>query len=189
MRMIHAGHGDPRRWIERSTIWPEVAASAVLETLRDYDAVVAGSWPIGIALAGADVDVICNAPSLERFASHCRSCFQHLPSFVEEQADTDPREHLCRFASHGLIFEIFGQARPVARQNAYRHMLVEARLLALGGEDLRRRVLARKCQGANSEAAFASALGLVGDPFQTLLLLEQQGDEKLTHSINIHSHD
>jgi len=37
------------------------------------------------------------------------------------------------FEFEGFPFEIFGQPRPVEEQSAYRHMVVEARLLDIGG--------------------------------------------------------
>lgn len=178
---------DPRDWIRRNAIWPRIEASSVLRSLRDYDATVAGSWPIGLALPGADVDVICQAASLDDFARACRMRYRHMPSYREEHADSDPPAHLCRFQDQGLIFEVFGQDQPVREQRAYRHMLIEARLLHLGGARLRQAVLARKRQDLNTEAAFVDILGMVGNPFEALLQLEDKSDEKLICILNIHS--
>ncbi len=179
--------GPPERWIERSPIWPQIQASGVLDGLKDFDARVAGSWPIDLALPGADVDVICCTPNLDGFTERCRTLFQQMPGYAAGSPDTTPPSHLCRFNDQGLTFEVFGQNRPVKQQNAYRHMVIETRLLRLGGNCLRRRVMAQKRQGLNSEAAFTTTLGIVGDPFQALLELEGYSDEKLASILNIHS--
>ena len=44
---------------------------------------------------------------------------------------------VAKFIHDGFPIEIFGQPCPVDRQNAYRHMQIEARLLAIGGEEAR----------------------------------------------------
>ena len=77
--------------------------------------------------------------------------------------------------------EIFGQAVPVGRQNAYRHMLIEYRLLQRFGTALQRRMRALKLTGVKTEPAFCQVLGLdrggddagtTFDPYQALLELE-----------------
>lgn len=80
------------------------------------------------------------------------------------------------FEVEGLAVEVFGQALPTACQNAYRHMVIEARLLALGGAALRQQVLARKASGVKTEPAFAQMMGIAGDPYYALLALEACGD-------------
>ena len=62
-------------------------------------------------------------------------------------------------------------------------MLVEARLLELGGERLRREVLRFKLAGAKTEPAFAQILGLEGDAFQALLEMEAWCENKIKQLI------
>jgi hypothetical protein len=61
---------------------------------------------------------------------------------------------------------------PTARQNGFRHLLVEAAVLAAGGEQWRRAVRRLKQQGLKTEPAFANLLRLSGDPYVALLELE-----------------
>ena len=72
-----------------------------------------------------------------------------------------------------------GQACPVSQQRAYRHMVVEARLLELGGEPLQSAIIALKRSGLKTEPAFARCLGIHGDPYLALLALEALDDEAL----------
>ncbi|GGA46540.1 DUF4269 domain-containing protein [Paenibacillus physcomitrellae] len=79
--------------------------------------------------------------------------------------------------------EVFGQPIPVRRQNAYRHMQIEARLLFLFGRTFREQVIELKRQGLKKEPAFSRLLWLDLmhgiDPYQALLELEGWSDESL----------
>ncbi len=178
---------DPGAWIEASPVWPEIVRANVLPVLQSHDATVVGSWPIAVALPGADVDVICHAPDLPAFKNHCRKAFDERPNYREEHYETDPPAHICRFSSGTLRFEVFGQGLPVTEQNAYRHMLIEARLLALSQAGFQNAVLDLKRQGLSTEAAFAQLLALPGSPYLALLALEAWSDEMLIDILNIHS--
>lgn len=80
--------------------------------------------------------------------------------------------------------EIFGQPRPVVKQNAYHHMIVEARLLAIGGEQARREIRRLKASGLKTEPAFARYFDLEGDPYEVLLQLASLSEDKLRTGIS-----
>ena len=81
--------------------------------------------------------------------------------------------------------EVFGQAVPVERQRGYRHLLVERRLLKLGGEALADRVRAHRTQhGGSLEPAFAATLRLDGDPYEAVLALEVDDDAQLRRLVS-----
>ena len=86
---------------------------------------------------------------------------------------------LARFRSLELPVEVFGQAVPVDQQRGYRHLLVEARFLELGGPRLRRAILELREEGLKTEPAFARALGLSGDPYERLWALSWCDDAEL----------
>ena len=67
------------------------------------------------------------------------------------------------------MIEIFGQAIAVTEQQAFRHMLAEHFLLKKYGEPLRKEVIELKKAGLKTEPAFAKALMLEGNPYQSLL--------------------
>ena len=75
--------------------------------------------------------------------------------------------------------EVFGQPLPIDRQRGYRHLLVEARLLALGGAPLRHAVSTLRRGGLKTEPAFARALELDGDPYERLWTLSWREDDDL----------
>jgi len=89
-----------------------------------------------------------------------------------------------RFVFSGLPIEIFGQPRPVPEQNAYRHLVVEARLLAIAGGRARREIRQMKRFGIKTEPAFACYFNLEGDPYEALLDLAPLGDDDLRQAIS-----
>jgi hypothetical protein len=62
-------------------------------------------------------------------------------------------------------------------QTAWRHFLVERRLLELGGPVFRAAVACERAHGMKTEPAFAAVLRLEGDPYRALLYLEDGADE------------
>src|SRR5229473_818491 len=109
-----------------------------------------------------------------------RQAFADRPGFTCERQPTGATlAILARFRSLELPVEVFGQAVPVDQQRGYRHLLVEARLLELGGPRLRRAVLDLRGKGTKTEPAFAHALGLSGDPHERLWALSWCDDAEL----------
>lgn len=80
---------------------------------------------------------------------------------------------VCRFECEQFPVEIFCQATDPKKQLAYRHMVIEYRLLQQGGDELKRKVMELKMLGIKTEPAFALILGLAGDPYEALLALEE----------------
>lgn len=76
------------------------------------------------------------------------------------------------FFINDFEFEIFGQNIPTELQNAYRHMLVEHKILQEAGGDFRTQIIELKRQGYKTEPAFAKLLALQGDAYEELLKLE-----------------
>jgi hypothetical protein len=58
-------------------------------------------------------------------------------------------------------------------------MVVEARLLRYGGEEVRRQIRVLKVQGLKTEPAFAAVFALPGDPYQALSQLAELPEEAL----------
>jgi len=153
----------------------------VIERLADYGPVLAGTVPLGIDVAGSDLDILCEVHDFARFEADLTAAFGHCEGFRV----TAPRPRLggvsmtASFDHGGFTIEPFGQSLPAECQSAYRHMVVEARLLALGGPALRGEIVALKRSGVKTEPAFAQCLGLDGDPYLALLELEALGDDDL----------
>lgn len=162
------------------------AAYRVLNSLRfferfaAYAPALAGTIPLGLDLPDSDLDLLCEVYDSAEFIQGLEAEYGNQPGFywVEKRLDHFPVT-LARFTAGGFPIEIFGQPRPVIEQRAYRHMLIEARLLRLAGEPAYRAIGELRAQGVKTEAAFARYFGLPGDPYQRLLELERMDDAEL----------
>ena len=157
-----------------------VESYGLLSALSPFDACVVGTFPIGLAVEGSDIDIVCEVPEPDPFAEHVTSAFGHLLGFsVAIREDKTPWRVVARFRAAEYPVEIFGEPTPVTGQFGYRHMVIEHRLLRAGGRRFRDSVVLRRHAGAKTEPAFATVLGLPGDPYAALLDLEQLDDRQL----------
>lgn len=154
--------------------------TGLLARLAAFDPHVAGTPPLGLDLPGSDIDVLCFAPDGLAFAAAVWREFSDAPGFSLRQWRWADRPVVAGFRLEGWPIELFGQARPVAEQQGWRHFRVESRLLAMGGPPLRAAVRRHREAGRKTEPAFAAVLGLAGDdPYQALLALEARPDDVL----------
>lgn len=144
---------------------------ALLPRLAAHAPVLVGTFPLDLTVPGSDLDIICEVADWAAFERTLAS-FATYPRYGLRWASTTEPALVASFELEGLPVELFGQALPTARQNGYRHLVVEARLLAVGGAPLRQAVLALKARGVKTEPAFAQVLGLSGNSYQALLALE-----------------
>lgn len=155
-----------------------LALTGALEGLAPFDPHIAGTPPLGIALPSSDIDILCETHDPAIFADHLRDRFGSMAGF-SLHLRPELKAVIGRFEAHGWPFEIFGQTMPVIRQQGWRHFLIEKRLLALGGDDLRNRIMVLRRSGLKTEPAFTQALALSGDPYAAILALEGWSDDTL----------
>jgi len=145
----------------------------VLDILKDFSATLVGTYPIDIAITSSDLDIICEVKDHEIFLNTLKPNFAAYSKF--ELVQKEIREvftTICRFESGDFNFEVFGQNKAVQQQWAYRHMLIEHKLLAQYGPEFKAKVISLKEKGIKTEAAFTMLLQLHGDPYEVLLQLE-----------------
>ena len=153
----------------------------IMTVLREFDPRLAGTPPLGLDVPASDLDILCHAPDPERFAAVVWAAYGDERNFAIRQWIAGDRPVIASFVAQGWLVEVFGQAKPVSEQNAWRHLLVERRLLRLGGAAFRAAVMADRAAGMKTEPAFATVLRLNGDPYQMLLDLESRDDMTLVH--------
>jgi hypothetical protein len=157
-----------------------LTAAGVMRTLSSYTPVLAGTIPLGIDVAGSDLDVICEAHDLAAFERALRGAFGACPGFAVERAVVrGVPACIASFTAGGFPVEVFAQPRPVREQDAVRHLRMEARVLAAAGADGLRAIRELRSGGLKTEPAFAAFLGLAGDPYEAVLGLERLDDEAL----------
>lgn len=152
----------------------------IFEILREYSPTLAGTVPLGIDIPGSDLDVICEVYDLQDFRDCVVTAFGDKKDFrIKRTLINNLPTIVASFHNAGYPIEIFGQPRPIEKQNAYRHMQIEARLLAIGGEQARKTIRYLKEAGFKTEPAFAQYFCIEGDPYQRLLEMAGTSDQEL----------
>lgn len=150
-----------------------------LDRLAPHDTGLAGTFPLDIAIPGSDLDILVQADDPFAAAPLLDAAFGRESGYARRQVRVaDGPALVAGFTLDDLPVEIFVQSLPVVRQMGWRHMLVEARLLALA-PSLRPAIRALKRTGVKTEPAFARLLALPGDPYQAVLDLEPLADSAL----------
>lgn len=145
----------------------------VLQKLTSFDPILAGTIPINIDIETSDLDIICYWTDRGAFYETVRAGFETEVAFTIRESTGPGREVVianCRIGSFDI--EIFGQNVPTRQQMAYRHMLIEHKLLEERGETFRQAVIELKRSGYKTEPAFGKLLGIQGDPYEGLLLFD-----------------
>lgn len=168
--MAHLAAGNERQ----RDAYRVLQESRVLLTLAAFHPYPAGTVPIDIDIPGSDLDILCEANDLDAFATLIHRYLGNMPLFHcsrgTRSGDGAPYV-TCNFQIDHWPIEIFAQAVPIQRQNAYLHMKVEWQLLQLWGTEGHREIRRLKRSGLKTEPAFAQVLGLQGDPYEELLHL------------------
>ncbi|MDR2040355.1 MAG: DUF4269 domain-containing protein [Bacteroidales bacterium] len=149
----------------------------IFDYLADYHPVLAGTIPIHIDLPESDLDIICKMDDISSFRDLIFRLFSGYDDFHEKiSGDT----FIANFTSNHFRIEIFARPVPVKEQEAYRHMIVEYRLLKLLGESFREAVIKVKSDGMKTEPAFCKVLQIEGNPYRSILELASFSDHELS---------
>jgi hypothetical protein len=157
------------------------------DRLAEYTPVLVGTVPLSIDIFDSDLDILCFARDLPVFTERVRALFGGKTNF---QLKTKPLHGvpsvIVRFEHAGFPIELISQAIPVEHQNGYRHLIIESRLLQIGGDEMAETIRQIKQTGLKTEPAFAQYLHLEGDPYQALLEMGALDDEALKEVIEQH---
>lgn len=158
----------------------------VVDVLTAYHPILTGTIPLDIDTPESDLDVICYADDLNHFFAFIQQTFSADNGFwINQYPIGGEQSVVANFHRDGFVIELFGQSRPVLEQSAYRHMVVEARLLQIGGLKAKDAIRELKASGIKTEPAFAQYFGLSGDPYQVLLDFYDLTDAELIERITI----
>ncbi len=156
----------------------------LLNELKSFSPLIAGTIPLGIAIESSDVDILLTASNFDDLSQLMKKNYSHFKGFkIQERIHQKEPTWICQFQFKGIAFELFAQETDSVHQKAYRHFQVEERLLKIGGKSLQQKILALKKDGYKTEPAFAKVLKLQGDPYESLLLLHAENEESLRHLI------
>lgn len=142
----------------------------IMEQLSAFTPILVGTIPIEIDIDSSDLDIICQYKAQIPFKEFLIETFGHYPEFkVNINEHQTMSSVVASFLCESFIIEVFGQPIPCKEQNAYRHMIIEHRLIQERGETFRQQIVQLKQQGLKTEPAFSKLLGLTGNPYQALL--------------------
>ncbi len=159
-------HGNERQ----RQAYKQLNELGIFEALKVYNPLLTGTIPIEIDLPESDLDIICECVDHETFAKDLVSLYSHETAFsIRTHVWNGLTSTIASFRYGEFEFEIFGQNCPTQLQNAYRHMIIEHRILQERDEAFRTNIIRLKQEGMKTEPAFAQLLGLEGDPYATLL--------------------
>lgn len=170
---LAAGSADQRRALAL------LLRHDVLGRLAPLECGLAGTFPLDIQIEGSDLDILIACPDPAALAPLLDAAFSRQQGYRRHLADfADGPALVTGFALDGVPVELFAQALPLTRQMAWRHLLVEARLLA-AFPAARNAIRTLKRRGLKTEPAFARLFGLEGDAYLALLRLESWSDEEV----------
>ena len=142
----------------------------ILGGLQDYNPVVVGTFPLDIAIETSDIDIACSCKDIAAFQTKVRAHFKQYTGFTDLVFTLRTEQtYVANFVLDHVPIEIFAQTIPVREQYGYRHMLIEHAILLEQGDEFKAQVIAHKRAGLKTEPAFATLLGLIGDPYESLL--------------------
>ncbi len=142
----------------------------IFDFLRKYNPILTGTIPIEIDLPDSDLDLICECKDHISFAEYITDKFGKYQDFqIWRNIHHGIMSTIASFSYKGQKIEIFGQNIPTDKQNSFRHMLIEKRILQEKGTEFKNKIIELKKQGIKTEPAFAQILDLKGDPYLELL--------------------
>ena len=157
----------------QQSAYEELTGLSIFEHLRDYNPILTGTIPIGIDLPESDLDIICQCSDHVALAETLKVWYGNKSNFkMQTTGQNELLATVATFQSGDFKIEIFGQDCPSVNQRAYRHMLIEHKILNSEDDTFRTEIMRLKGAGLKTEPAFARVLGLQGDPYEALLKYE-----------------
>ncbi|MFC2152812.1 DUF4269 domain-containing protein [Bacteroidota bacterium] len=145
----------------------------IFNVLQAFTPVLTGTIPIEIDIDDSDLDIICCCKDLNAFMDVLIKNFSFYPAFrITKKQIRNIETIISKFKSENYTIEIFGQNKPIEKQESYRHMLIEYKILKEKSRDFRKQIIELKKQGYKTEPAFAKLLSLKGNSYFELLKLD-----------------
>lgn len=162
-------HGNDQQKLAYS----EIIKLDIFENFKKYNPILTGTIPIEIDLPESDLDIICECENHKEFSELLSEQFGDKTEFKIYSTELNgTKSTIAKFKTENFTFEFFGQNIPTDTQNAYRHMIVEHRILEQKGAEFKHEIIKLKSNGIKTEPAFAMLLKLEGNPFDEILKLE-----------------
>lgn len=155
----------------------------IFNIIEKYNPILVGTIPIGIDIDSSDLDIICEVYNLEEFEILMKDKFSNFNEFKINKVNNEILT--VNFLVDDFEIEVYAQNIKSTEQNGYRHMIIENRILSLGEDLVRRKIIELKKSGLKTEPAFAKLLKLQGNPYDELLKLEKLNDMEIRSLLEV----
>ena len=152
----------------------------LFSVLAEFDPILAGSYVLGIQTPASRLEIICHVDVLGHLDAIVQDAYGGYEDFslvYTEKWGVLGIE--CIFTYGDFTIEVSGQPVPIDEQVAYQHMIAEARLLQLAGEEANETIRRMREEGIMTLPAFGAYFHLEGDPADALLELAKAPTEDL----------
>lgn len=152
----------------------------IMKTLNNFNPLLAGTIPIDIDIDNSDLDIICEVHDFKEFETLLKKKFGHFKNFtIKLELKKESFILVSSFHYEGFIFEIFAQPIKTIQQNAYKHMVVENRILKLCKKNSKEIIRNLKKNGYKTEPAFGVYLNLSKNPYEFLLSMYDWSNDEI----------
>lgn len=159
--------------VRQRKAYAELRNLSIFQHLKCYKPLLTGTIPIGIDVPESDLDIICQCSNHTEFSKTVNTLYSSKKNYNIYKGKSHSKDFtIATFDSGDFRIEIFGQDCPTQNQNAYRHMLIEHKILSAMDNKFKTQIIELKKGGLKTEPAFAKLLGLKGDPYEQLLRLK-----------------
>lgn len=161
---------------KNSKLFKALYDSGVLLNLKSFGALVTGTFPLDIAIDHSDIDIVVSTDQLLDLADLLKGLYGGQNGF---KLEVNSSYIVSEFSFSGFKFEIYAEKTLSCLQDANLHFLIEERLLKLGSEKFKKKIIELKKAGLKTEPAFAQVLNLNGDPYQALINIRKKSESEL----------
>lgn len=156
--------------IRQQAAYKEIIRLHILTDLIEYNPILTGTIPIDIDIAESDLDIICECRNHKEFSNKIIDLYGKQKRFrIKTELYNGIKSTIAEFKGPTFNIEIFGQDIPTKEQNAYKHMMIEYKILKEKGKAFKNEIIKLKQNGMKTEPAFAQLLGIKGNPYNKLL--------------------
>ncbi len=185
---------DPRNWEclkDGSPVQREAHAillkSEIFSILEAFDPAHVGTIGNDIDIPGSDIDIICSAPEFSEVRNALAPKFTSIEGYTDYDSTVRGNEVFVAKIPTSPPIEIYCERQPTTEQLGYRHYLLGCRVLKLAGPAGHTLLRSLKRKGIKTEPAFATILGLTGDPYLSFLEVEKLSDTEILKLLRAHS--
>ena len=154
---------------KQQQVYRILTENKVFDKLSRFTPILAGTIPIEKDTEDSDLDIICHWIDKMEFKNAMDEFSNRQDYTLEQKVKNGYETIIAKFKIERFQFEIFGQNRPTKEQEAYRHMMVEHRIIQQKGEKFKQQIIDLKLKGIKTEPAFGMLLGLGQNPYLELL--------------------